>query len=59
MVSRGGFVDIRLLVDLVLVLLLLLFFFVVTIRPSVKIHGDLNARNAFCMGGNLNARNPT
>ena len=31
----------------------------VAIRPSAQIHGDLNARIAFWMEGNLNARNPT
>jgi len=28
------------------------------IRPSAQIHGELNERNAFLMGGDLNARNP-
>jgi len=36
-----------------------LFFLVVAIRPSAKIHGELNARHAFQMRGDLNARNPT
>jgi len=29
---------------------------VVAIRPSAQIHWDLNTRNAFLMGGDLNAR---